>query len=116
MAPSCPEGARMWVSRQAIRTAAVGEDGVQRPQSARTHVALHILPQFLPGFGPCVVTDFLAEAANRQYLFHPCLHSAVQRCYHGTLQSRGVRVLPDRAELCYRLWIDSLVVVCTTRE
>ena len=68
----------MWLIRQTIRTATVGEDGVQRPQPMRNIVDLHILPQSLAGFGPCAVMESLAEAANQQYLFHLWLHPAVQ--------------------------------------
>ncbi|OGW51073.1 MAG: hypothetical protein A2V62_12460 [Nitrospirae bacterium RBG_19FT_COMBO_58_9] len=77
MAPSCSEGNRTWVIRQAIRAAAVGENRVQRPQPTRNRGDLHILPQPLADLGPCVGMNFLAEAANRQYLIHLCLHPAV---------------------------------------
>ena len=45
-----------------------------------------------------------------------CEISAHEQCYHGTLQSHGMLVLSDRAEPCYRSWVDSVVVVCTTRR
>jgi hypothetical protein len=61
----------MRLIRQTIRAAAIGEDGVQRTQLTRNRVDLHILPQSL------AVMDFLAEAANHQYLFHLELHPAV---------------------------------------
>ena len=67
----------MWLMRQTIRAAAVGEDGVLRSQPTRNCVELHILPLSLAGLGPCTVMDFLAEAANQQYLFHLWLHPAV---------------------------------------
>ena len=62
----------MWLMRQTIGAAAVGEDGVLRPRPTRNRVELHILPMSLVGLGPCAVMDFLAEAANKQDLSHTC--------------------------------------------
>ena len=67
----------MWLIRQTIRTTAVGEDGVQRPQLTRNRRDIPLLPQPLAGLSPCAVMDFLAETANPQDLFHLWLPSAI---------------------------------------